>query len=40
MDGRRAGVIPLLHVFFDIECKGNLCDFLSFMSGKRHDFKE
>ncbi len=39
MDGRQTGVIPLLHLNFQIGCKGNLCDFLSIMSGKRHDPK-
>jgi len=39
MEGWETGVIPLLHAIFDDVCKGNLCDFLSNMSGKRHDPK-
>jgi tRNA/rRNA methyltransferase len=39
MDGKKTGVIPLLHAIFDMECKGNLCDFSSIMSGKRRVYK-
>ncbi len=35
MNRRKAGVIWLLQSIFEQEFKGNLCDFLSIMSGKR-----
>ncbi|WP_374816657.1 hypothetical protein [Brucella grignonensis] len=39
MDEKEVGIIPLLQLIFHIKCKGNLCEFLSIMSGKRHDPK-